>query len=52
MRAVVAEPDEKASAKRACSRAATAFSKLSLQYVRRKNSQDIGVWRTCSGLSF
>lgn len=33
MRAVVAEPDEKARAKRACSRAATAFSKLSLQYI-------------------
>lgn len=31
MRAVVAEPEEKARAKRACSRAATAFSKFSLQ---------------------
>lgn len=28
---MVAEPDEKASAKRACSRAAIAFSKLSLE---------------------
>lgn len=32
MRAVVAEPEEKARAKRACSRAATAFSKFSLQF--------------------
>lgn len=33
MRAVVAEPEENARAKRACSRAAIAFSKLSLQFM-------------------
>lgn len=33
MRAVVAEPEEKARAKRACSSAATAFSKFSLLFM-------------------
>lgn len=51
MVAVVAEPEEKASAKRACSRDAMAFSKLSLDFVRNEAFQELIV-RTYLDWSF